>query len=237
MPRIERTSLMPLETYARERPQFRARVMEHKKNRTVHLGEHVTLIFEDELTIRYQIQEMLRAERIFEEDGIRGELDAYNPLVPDGRNLKATMMLEYTDPEERARRLAVLKGIERKTWIQVGQMERTWAIADEDLDRENEEKTSSVATRSRRISREAWPRTPAHADSACFAAGRCVSVRASDRSAISRRLRAVLRRGQALGGTKGGAPAVSGAGAAGESKRGPNDHLRILGRSRFDHHG
>ena len=144
MPRIERSSLMPLETYARERPQFRARIMEHKKTRTVHLGGHVTLIFEDELTIRYQIQEMLRAERIFEEDGIRGELDAYNPLVPDGRNLKATMMLEYPDPEERKQRLAALKGIERKTWIQVGQMERIWAIADEDLDRENEEKTSSV---------------------------------------------------------------------------------------------
>jgi hypothetical protein len=135
---------MPLETYARERPQFRARVMEHKKNRTVHLGEHLTLIFEDELTIRYQIQEMLRAERIFEEDGIRDELDAYNPLVPDGRNLKATMMLEYPDPVERKQRLAALKGVESKTWIQVGQMERTWAIADEDLDRENEEKTSSV---------------------------------------------------------------------------------------------
>jgi len=144
VPRIERSSLMPLETYARERPQFRARIMEHKKTRTVHLGGHVTLIFEDELTIRYQIQEMLRAERIFEEDGIRGELDAYNPLVPDGRNLKATMMLEYPDPEERKQRLAALKGIERKTWIQVGQMERIWAIADEDLDRENEEKTSSV---------------------------------------------------------------------------------------------
>src|SRR5215831_19410699 len=144
MPRINRSSLMPLEAYARERPQFRARVMEHKKVRTVHLGEHVRLIFEDELTIRYQIQEMLRAERIFEEDGIRDELDAYNPLVPDGRNLKATMMLEYPDPVERKQRLAALKGVESKTWIQVGQMERIWAIADEDLDRENEEKTSSV---------------------------------------------------------------------------------------------
>jgi hypothetical protein len=144
MPRIERSSLMPLEVYARERAQFRARVMEHKKNRTVHLGEHVRLIFEDELTIRYQIQEMLRAERIFEEDGIREELEAYNPLVPDGRNLKATMMLEYPDPEERKRQLAALKGIETRTWVQVGQTERIWAIADEDLERENEEKTSSV---------------------------------------------------------------------------------------------
>jgi hypothetical protein len=144
MPRIERASLMPLETYARERQQFRARVMQHKQNRKVHLGDHLTLIFEDELTIRYQIQEMLRAERIFEEDGIREELEAYNPLIPDGRNFKATMMLEYPDPEERKEWLARLKGIEERVWMQVGQMERVRPIADEDLDRENEEKTSSV---------------------------------------------------------------------------------------------
>jgi hypothetical protein len=144
VPRIERESLMTLESYARERAQFRSRVMQHKQNRTVHLGEHLALIFEDELTIRYQIQEMLRVERIFEDDGIREELEAYNPLVPDGRNFKATMMLEYPDPEERRERLARLKGVEDKVWMQVERMPRVWAIADEDLERENDEKTSSV---------------------------------------------------------------------------------------------
>jgi len=144
MPRIDRASLMTLETYARERPQFRAKVIAHKKHRTVHLGEHVTLVFEDELTIRYQVQEMLRIERIFEEEGIREELAAYNPLVPDGRNLKATMMIEYPDPGERAKRLADLIGIEDKVWLRVAGHERVWAIADEDLDRENGQKTSAV---------------------------------------------------------------------------------------------
>ncbi|HTQ74490.1 MAG TPA: DUF3501 family protein [Burkholderiales bacterium] len=144
MPRIDRASLMSLEAYARERPQFRAKVMAHKKDRTVHLGEHVTLLFEDELTVRYQVQEMLRVERIFEEEGIRGELDAYNPLVPDGRNLKATLMAEFPDPDERRRKLEELIGIEDRTWIQVAGHGRVWAIADEDLDRENEDKTSSV---------------------------------------------------------------------------------------------
>jgi hypothetical protein len=144
MPRIDRASLMTLETYARERPRFRAKVIAHKKHRTVHLGEHLTLVFEDELTIRYQVQEMLRIERIFEEAGIQEELAAYNPLVPDGRNLKATMMIEYPDPDERARRLAELIGIEDKVWIQVEGHERVWAVADEDLERENEQKTSAV---------------------------------------------------------------------------------------------
>ena len=144
MPQIDRSSLMTLETYARERPQFRARVMAHKKPRTVHLGEHVTLLFEDELTIRYQVQEMLRVERIFEEAGIQEELAAYNPLVPDGRNLKATMMIEYPDPDERSKRLADLIGIEDKVWLQVAGYERVQAIADEDLDRANEQKTSAV---------------------------------------------------------------------------------------------
>jgi len=144
MPRIDRASLMTLETYARERPQFRAKVIAHKKHRTVHLGEHVTLVFEDELTIRYQVQEMLRIERIFEDEGIQEELAAYNPLVPDGRNLKATMMIEYPDPEERARRLAELIGIEDKVWLRAARHERVWAIADEDLDRENGQKTSAV---------------------------------------------------------------------------------------------
>ena len=144
MPRIEPESLMTLETYARERTQFRAKVMAHKKNRTVHLGEHVTVLFEDELTMRYQVQEMLRAERIFEENGIREELDAYNPLVPDGRNLKATLMIEYPDPDERRKKLEGLIGIEKRVWVQVGSHARVWAIADEDLERDNDEKTSAV---------------------------------------------------------------------------------------------
>jgi hypothetical protein len=141
---IKRESLLSLEAYARERSAFRARVMEHKKHRTVHLGGHLTLQFEDELTIRYQVQEMLRIERIFEAQGIQGELDAYNPLVPDGSNWKATMLIEYPDVEERKRMLARLKGIERRVWVEVQGCERVYAIADEDLERENEEKTSSV---------------------------------------------------------------------------------------------
>ena len=141
---IKRESLLGLEAYARERSAFRAKVIEHKKRRTVHLGGHVTLQFEDELTIRYQVQEMLRIERIFEDAGIQGELDAYNPLVPDGSNWKATMLIEYPDPDERKRMLARLKGIEDRAWVQVQDFERVYAIADEDLERENEEKTSSV---------------------------------------------------------------------------------------------
>jgi hypothetical protein len=144
MARIERKSLLTLEAYARERPAFRARVMEHKRRRTVALGEHLRLVFEDELTMRYQVQEMLRAERIFEDSGIQAELDAYNPLVPDGRNFKATMMLEYPDEEERRRELARLRGIERQVWMEVEGHARARAVADEDLERENDEKTSSV---------------------------------------------------------------------------------------------
>jgi hypothetical protein len=144
MPRVERESLLSLEAYARERNAFRARVIEHKKRRAVALGEHVKLLFEDELTMRYQIQEMLRIERIFEEDGIQQELDAYNPLVPDGSNLKATMMIEYPDVAERQRALARLKGIEERVWVRVEGCARVYAIADEDLERENEEKTSAV---------------------------------------------------------------------------------------------
>ncbi|HSG76375.1 MAG TPA: DUF3501 family protein [Burkholderiales bacterium] len=144
MPRIERASLLSLEAYARERNAFRARVLEHKKHRRVQLGDHVTLIFEDELTIRYQIQEMLRIERTFEEAGIQDELDAYNPLVPDGTNLKATMMIEYPDVAERQAALARLKGIEDRVWVQVEGCARVHAIADEDLERENAEKTSAV---------------------------------------------------------------------------------------------
>ena len=141
---IKRDSLLTLEAYAKQRPQFRAKVIEHKKLRTVQLGANLTLQFEDELTVRYQVQEMLRIERIFEEDGIQHELDAYNPLIPDGGNWKATMMLEYPDAEERRRRLAELKGVERKVWVEVEGAPRVWAIADEDLERENDEKTSSV---------------------------------------------------------------------------------------------
>jgi hypothetical protein len=144
MPTITRDSLLTLEAYARERSAFRARVLAHKKPRTVHLGDHVTLVFEDELTIRYQVQEMLRIEKTFEEAGIQDELDAYNPLVPDGSNLKATMLIEYEDVEERRSALAQLRGVEDRVWIRVAGEEPVFAIADEDLDRENEQKTSSV---------------------------------------------------------------------------------------------
>jgi hypothetical protein len=141
---IARDSLLSLEAYARERKAFRARVMEHKKVRTLHIGGHVTLQFEDELLIRYQIQEMLRIERIFEDAAIQGELDAYNPLLPDGGNWKATMFIEYPDVDERRRMLERLKGIERRSWVQVEGAERIYAIADEDLERETEEKTAAV---------------------------------------------------------------------------------------------
>ncbi len=144
MPPITRDSLMSLEQYARERPAFRARVLAHKQNRSLALGDHLTLMFEDELTLRYQIQEMLRIEKIFEEDGIQNELEAYNPLVPDGSNFKATLLIEYPEVEERRIMLARLKGIEDRIWIQVEGCERVWAIADEDLERENDEKTSAV---------------------------------------------------------------------------------------------
>src|SRR3954469_17472454 len=125
---IKRESLLSLDAYARERNAFRARVMDHKKRRTVHLGNHITLQFEDELTVRYQVQEMLRIERIFEEDGIRHELDAYNPRVPDGSNWKATMLIEYPDAKERKRMLARLKGIERQVWVEIHGCERLLAI-------------------------------------------------------------------------------------------------------------
>jgi hypothetical protein len=144
MAKLTRESLMTLEAYAKARPEFRKKVLAHKKHRSVHLGKHVTLLFEDELTVRYQVQEMLRIEKIFEEDGILHELDAYNPLIPDGRNFKATMLIEYEDADERKRELARLIGIEDKTWVQVEGSPKVYAIADEDLERENEEKTSSV---------------------------------------------------------------------------------------------
>jgi hypothetical protein len=144
MPHIAPDSLLSLEAYSRERNAYRSRVIAHKKLRTVHVGEHVTLIFEDEVTIRYQVQEMLRIERIFEEEGIRDELETYNPLIPDGANWKATMLIEYPDAEERQRRLAQLRGIEDRTWVEVENRPRVFAIADEDMDRENEDKTSAV---------------------------------------------------------------------------------------------
>jgi hypothetical protein len=144
MPAITRDSLLTLEAYARARNDFRAKVLAHKKPRTVPLGDHVTLLFEDELTIRYQIQEMLRIEKTFEEAGIVDELDAYNPLVPDGSNFKATMLIEYEDVDERRTALARLKGIEARTYVQAAAGPRIYAIADEDLPRENDEKTSAV---------------------------------------------------------------------------------------------
>lgn len=144
MAQISRDSLWTLEHYARIRNQFRQEVIAHKKLRQVALGEHITLFFEDEKTIRYQIQEMLRIEKTFEESGIQDELDAYNPLIPTGRNFKCTMMIEYPDPEVRKVELAKLKGVEDRVWIQVEGREKVYAIADEDLERENDEKTSSV---------------------------------------------------------------------------------------------
>jgi Protein of unknown function (DUF3501) len=144
MPRIARESLLTLEAYARQRSAFRERVLAHKKARTVHLGENLTLLFEDELTVRYQIQEMLRIEKTFEQAGIQDELDVYNPLVPDGQNWKATLLVEYEDVEERRRALARLQGIEDRVWVQVAGQPRAQAIADEDLERETAAKTSSV---------------------------------------------------------------------------------------------
>ena len=135
--------LLSLEHYARTRKEFRARVIEHKTSRNVAVGPHTTWCFEDRLTVQYQIQEMLRAERIFEPEGIQEELDSYNPLIPDGTNLKATLLIEYTDAEERRAALESLRGIEKKCWLGVRD-ERFYAIADEDLERENETKTSAV---------------------------------------------------------------------------------------------
>lgn len=144
MPKITRDSLLTLEAYARARNDMRTQLMQHKNERMVQLGEHVTLIFEDETTMRYQIQEMLRAEKIFEEADIQAELDAYNPLIPDGCNWKATMMIQYPDENERRQRLTELKTIEDHIWIQIEGHGRVYAIADEDMERANEEKTSAV---------------------------------------------------------------------------------------------
>ena len=141
---LTRESLLTLEAYAKARPRMRAEVMEVKKLRRVMLGEHILLIFENELLIRYQIQEMLRVEKIFEEDGIQHEFDTYAPLVPDGDNFKVTMQIEYPDEDRRRVMLAKLKGVEDRVWVRVAGYDPVFAIADEDLDRENDEKTSSV---------------------------------------------------------------------------------------------
>jgi hypothetical protein len=144
MDKLSVEDLMSLERYARERPAFRARVLEHKRDRKLAIGPNVTWSFEDRLTMQYQVQEMLRAERIFEPEGIREELDAYNPLIPDGSNWKATLLIEFPDVDERQRQLAKLIGLEDRCWMQVRGHDRVYAIADEDLERETAEKTSSV---------------------------------------------------------------------------------------------
>jgi len=136
--------LLSLEQYTRERAGFRARAIEHRRQRALALGEHCSWSFEDRQTVQYQVQEMLRAERIFEPDGISAELDAYNPLIPDGSNLKATLLIEYPDAVERAQRLSELRGFERHCWMRVEELESVYGIADEDLERENDTKTSAV---------------------------------------------------------------------------------------------
>lgn len=144
MSKLSREDLFTLEAYAEKRKDFRAGVLEHKKNRAVHVGPNATLYFEDQLTMQYQVQEMLRIEKIFEAEAIQEELDAYNPLIPDGSNWKATFMMEYGDVEVRKVELARLGGIEDKTWVQVEGFDKVYAIANEDLERTNDEKTSAV---------------------------------------------------------------------------------------------
>ena len=143
-PKLSAADLMSLEQYARERAAFRERVLRHKSERQLAVGPNTTWSFEDRLTVQYQVQEMLRTERIFEPDGILEELGAYNPLIPDGSNWKVTLFIEFADPTERARALVRLKGIEDRCWVQIAGCERVFAIADEDLERENEAKTSAV---------------------------------------------------------------------------------------------
>ena len=144
MHKLERNDLFSLEDYARERPAFREKLIAHKRARTLHLGPNLTLLFEDRLTMQYQVQEMLRAERIFEAAGIQDELDAYNPLIPDGSNWKATMLVEFAEVDERRQALGRLIGLEDRVWLQVQGQPRIHAIADEDMERETEEKTSAV---------------------------------------------------------------------------------------------
>ncbi len=142
--KLRQEDLFSLEQYARSRSEFRPRVIEHKRNRTLQCGPNATWCFEDRLTVQYQVQEMLRIERIFEPEGIADELAAYNPLIPDGSNWKVTLLIEYPDVEKRRVALGQLKGIEDRCWVQIAGHERVYAIADEDLERENDEKTSSV---------------------------------------------------------------------------------------------
>lgn len=142
--KITRESLMTLEAYSKYRKERKSEVIAHRKLRSVPLGDHINLQFESELTIRYQIQEMLRIEKIFEEEGIEQEIEAYAPLMPDGSNWKATMLIEYPDVNERKRELARLIGVEDRMFVEVEGHPRVYAIADEDLDRENGEKTSAV---------------------------------------------------------------------------------------------
>jgi len=142
--KLAASDLLTLESYARERAAFRDRVRAHKRARQLQVGPHTTWSFEDRLTVQYQIQEMLRVERIFEPEGIQAELDAYNPLIPDGHNWKVTLLIEFAQPEERRRQLSLLKGIERRSWVEVASCARVFAIADEDLPREDEDKTSAV---------------------------------------------------------------------------------------------
>lgn len=142
--KLTQSDLLSLERYSRERIEFRTRVMAHKKNRQVNVGPNTMWLFEDRLTVQYQVQEMLRTERIFESEGIAEELAAYNPLIPDGTNWKVTFLIEYTDPEVRRVQLEKLKGVEDRCWVQVAGFERVFAIADEDMERENEVKTSAV---------------------------------------------------------------------------------------------
>ncbi|HEC28168.1 MAG TPA: DUF3501 family protein [Gammaproteobacteria bacterium] len=144
MKQLQRSDLYSLENYAVIRDDFRAEVMQHKKNRFIQLGENLRLLFEDKLTMQYQIQEILRTEKIFDAEGIDEELGVYNPLIPDGQNLKVVMMIEYSDPEKRKEALVKLIGVERKTWLKVEGFDRVYPIADEDLNRETDEKTSSV---------------------------------------------------------------------------------------------
>lgn len=144
MAKLTRNDLYSLETYAEMRSDFRNKVMAHKKNRRVELGDHVVLHFEDQLVMHYQVQEMLRAEKIFEADAIEEELNTYNSLIPDGTNWKATMMIQYTDVDERRKMLARLKGIDNRTWVRVSGHDKVFAISDEDMKRESEEKTSAV---------------------------------------------------------------------------------------------
>src|SRR5580658_479192 len=144
MQKLVRRDLMSLEQYASERTRLRNEVMAHKKLRNVQVGPNMTWCFEDRTTIRYQILEMLRAERIFESEGIQGELDAYNPLIPDGSNWKVTLLIEFPDEEERRKALEKLIGVEDRCWIRISEMERVFAIADEDMERENDDKTSAV---------------------------------------------------------------------------------------------